>query len=77
MILNIQPINITANRINIYTLPYHLDGSGATLYYELLNENNTIKQGNIELSEEEIADWGTDDNYIIELALAKIDVTKI
>lgn len=80
MILNIQPITgfgKTANKIDIKVVEYKLDGSGATLNYELLDNTIKVSDDNISLSAEEVSVWGIDDEYIIDLALTKINVIKI
>lgn len=80
MIVSIEPItgfNRTANSVDIYTLPYQLDGSGITLYYSIIDTTGiSITSGNITLTAQEISVWGLDDGVVIDLALSKLGLTK-
>jgi hypothetical protein len=70
-----------------------LPGTSATFYWQVLNETtqpgneadeqpskfpgSMVLEGNLTMNEEEYALWGTDDNYVINWALEKLNFQKI
>ena len=53
-------------------------GKSAVIAYTLVDtEMKMIKGVNEQISKEEYDLWGTDDNYIIELALQKANLTRV
>lgn len=80
----IQPINITfgANTIVLkkiaMVVTYQLDMEQMMVPYNLLDENNvTYWSGTAMISSEELANWGTNNMYIVNLVAQKAGVTLI
>ncbi len=80
--IKIQPVNIptkgTANQINIVvgsiTLPCDY---GANILYQLKNDDNTLIEGNLTMSEQIYSQWGTDDNYVIDWVLNSLNLQRL
>jgi hypothetical protein len=74
-IIKIAPISVEITEIKIY-LDYSLN-SNARIHYALIHSNGIpYNQGTITLTEEEFAAWGTDDNYIEDLVLNKLNLQR-
>lgn len=88
----IQPIEFpilgTANEMIVRVLPFEMDDTTATTYYELREVTETtaedgsvsksskiITNGNYALSEEEFAEWGQDNAYVVECVAAHLGIT--
>jgi hypothetical protein len=77
--IKIQPVNIPtkgiANQINIIvgsiTLPCEY---GASIWYQLMSDDNTLIDGNLTMSEQVYMQWGTDDNYVIDWVLKELNL---
>lgn len=71
---NIQPkivLDLVATKLSCYVINY--DGTTCTLYWCILDNSDTkIYEGNWNVPNQVISQWGTDDNIIIDaLASAK------
>jgi hypothetical protein len=89
----IQPIEFpilgTANDMIVRILPFEMDDTTATTYYELrevtdvTNEEGEvtgkttkmITNGNYQLTEEEFAAWGQDNSYVVECVANHLGIT--
>ena len=67
--------DITINRIDIIVSFYNLFG-GLIIKYNLMADDTVITSGNITFTVAEVDDWGVDDNYVIDLVLTKMSLTK-
>ena len=73
--IKIQPVSIELNTIKIM-VEYDM-GSGATFHYSLVADNGIpFESGFIKLTESEFNSWGTDDNYIEDLILSKLNLQR-
>jgi hypothetical protein len=75
MEISINPITITIPTVKL-TVDYKLNGICVVLWRLFDADGNQYKNGDLFLSVEEIAGWGTDDEYIINLALTKLGYTR-
>jgi hypothetical protein len=74
-IIKISPITVEVTEVKIY-LEYFLN-SGVRIHYSLnLEDGIPYKQGSVSLTPEEFAAWGTDDNYIEDLILSKLNLQR-
>ena len=75
IIIKIAPVTVEITDLKIQ-LEYVLN-SGVKIYYSLLHsEGNPYKIGMVNLTPEEFAAWGTDDNYIEDLVLSKLNLQR-
>ena len=74
-IIKIAPISVEITEIKIH-LDYSLN-SNARIHYALIHSNGIpYNQGVITLTEEEFKAWGTDDDYIEDLILSKLNLQR-
>jgi hypothetical protein len=84
----ITPITIPtkgiATNLNLVVLNFSMEDTTATFYYTLTkdfnygeNSNNVLLEGNIQMTEEEFSQWGTDNNYCLLWAANKLGLTII
>ena len=75
IIIKIAPVTVEITDLKIQ-LEYVLN-SGVKIYYSLLHSEGTpYKIGMVNLTPEEFAAWGTDDNYIEDLVLSKLNLQR-
>jgi hypothetical protein len=72
--MRIQPIEIpfigTATTLTVRVLPFTTDDKTCNLYYEITTDDNkTCKQANYTLTEDEFNNWGSDNQYIVDIVL--------
>ena len=68
----------TATRLTVLVLNFPTDATTATTYYQLLTEEGVqLRQGNYTLTEEEFANWGTDNNVVNQYVADAIGVVII
>jgi hypothetical protein len=75
----VYPINQgTATRLSVLVLNFPTDALTCTTYWQLLtDEGLQLSQGNYNLTEEEFATWGQDNNYVNQCVANAINVTLI
>lgn len=68
----------TATRLTVLVLNFTTDATTATTYYQLLTEEGAqLRQGNYTMTEEEFANWGTDNNVVNQYVADAIGVVLI
>ena len=68
----------TATRLTVLVLNFPTDATTATTFYQLLTEEGAqLRQGNYTLTEEEFANWGTDNNVVNQYVADAIGVVLI
>lgn len=72
--IKIKPVNYSVDVLNIHNVSLSLDKT-ARIVCSISGEKVNIGY-TIELTADEYAAWGTDDNYIIDLILSKVGVEK-
>lgn len=82
----IQPITFpilgTANTLLLRVLPFEMDATTASFYYELneVTEDNgtfstkNVINGNLTMDETDFQNWGADNNYCLEWAAQKLGI---
>lgn len=77
----IQPAN--ANKpavealLRFVTITFKANDSYAYAHVELFDEDNvSVAQHQVQFTEAELADWGTDDTFVLNLALQKLGLTQ-
>jgi hypothetical protein len=75
----VYPLNEgTATRMTVLVLNFATDATTATTYWQLLTEDGKqLAQGNYTMTEEEFAQWGTDNSVVNEYVANAIGVTII
>lgn len=89
----IVPTKGTAKYFNLLALNLPLPGTTASFYWSIHSEvtvpaaesdeqptkepGSSLLDGNITMTAEEYAQWGTDDTYAIDWALTKLGFTKL
>lgn len=81
----IEPINIptqgTAVGLNLKCFDLDMTATTATFYYELVSASDyntpqkVLTSGNISMTEAEYQSWGADNNYCIQWAANKLNIT--
>jgi hypothetical protein len=73
-IIQLKPVPYFIDKLEIHNVSLRLD-KGAYINYIISGDK--IQIGNsLELTPDEYAAWGNDDNYIVDLLLSKLDVEK-
>lgn len=81
MITKIQPVTIpakgVATKLNIKVIYYEIGGSYATFYWGAQTESEvTILEGSLTMESPELDSWGTDDTYVVDWVLEKLNFVK-
>lgn len=79
---NIQPLIIpilgTATKIDVLVYGFSVDAINCMLRYKLMDEqNNVLIQDNYILTSEEYTNWGSDNDYLLNLLVNKLYLTLI
>jgi hypothetical protein len=73
--IKIEPVNVELTNFTIL-LEYSL-GEYAKVHYTMSTEEGIpVKHGAVTLTEEEFSAWGTDDNYVENLVLSRLNLKK-
>jgi hypothetical protein len=75
----VYPLNAgTATQMSVLVLNFTTEATTCTTYWQLLTEDGLqLSQGNYDLTPEQFASWGTDNNVVNEYVAAAIGVTLI
>lgn len=72
------PIIGTATNLNLRVLPFGMDDITATFYYSVeTEENKKCAEGNLTMTPEEFSGWGADNDYCLQWAANKLNLTLI
>ena len=79
------PIKGTATELEVRVNSFTMEATTADFHYRLttsgdlatLKPKKLIDEGNLSMTESEFAQWGADNNYCIEWAANKLDLTLI
>lgn len=77
----IQPTNATKPAVEavmrFVTITFKPEEQYAYCHLELYDEDNVpVAQHQVQFTEAELADWGTDDTFVLTLALQKLGLTQ-
>ena len=75
----VYPLNEgTATRLTVLVLNFETTATTCTTYWQLLTEDGKqLSQGNYTLTEEQFAEWGTDNSVVNEYVAEAIGVVLI
>jgi hypothetical protein len=75
----VYPLNAgTATQMSVLVLNFTTEATTCTTYWQLLTEDGkVVADDNYNLTEEEFAAWGQDNNYVNQVVAAAIGVTLI
>jgi hypothetical protein len=75
----VYPLNAgTATQMSVLVLNFTTEATTCTTYWQLLTEDGkVVADDNYDLTPEQFAAWGTDNNYVNECVAAAIGVTLI
>ena len=72
----IFPIKGTATQLSVLVLNFTTNATTATTYWQLFTEDGTqVADGNHQLTEDQFAAWGQDNNFVNECVADAIGVT--
>lgn len=79
------PIKGTATNFELTVNAFSMDAKTATFHYrltsdgdlQLLKAGKVIDEGNLTMTNDEFAQWGSDNNYCIQWAANKLGITLI
>lgn len=81
LIIEIEPLTgfgRTATKIGLRIPEYVPNSNKVLFHYQFIDSDNLIvMEKSITLDEEIVANWGTDDNYIIDAVLNQLEVTPL
>jgi hypothetical protein len=76
--MRIKPISLglpakVGTELKIRVVSFDTDAVSCTLYYEVITDKEErLAEGNINLTEEEFAEWGKSNTYLDDLVLEKL-----
>ena len=75
----VYPLNEgTATQMTVFVLNFETTATTCTTYWQLLTEDGKqLSQGNYTLTEEQFAEWGTDNSVVNEYVAEAIGVVLI
>ena len=75
----VYPLNAgTATQMSVLVLNFTTEATTCTTYWQLLTEDGkVVADDNYDLTPEQFAAWGQDNNYVNEVVAAAIGVTLI
>jgi hypothetical protein len=75
----VYPLNAgTATQMSVLILNFTTEATTCTTYWQLLTEDGkVVADDNYDLTPEEFAAWGQDNNYVNQVVAAAIGVTLI
>ena len=75
----VYPLNAgTATQMSVLVINFTTEATTCTTYWQLLTEDGkVVADDNYDLTPEQFAAWGTDNNYVNECVAAAIGVTLI
>jgi hypothetical protein len=75
----VYPLNAgTATQMSVLVLNFTTEATTCTTYWQLLTaDGKVVADDNYDLTPEQFAAWGTDNNYVNECVAAAIGVTLI
>lgn len=79
--IQLKPSNVgilgTITQIEVLVLPFQTSAVTCSTYYKLCNEDGKqLGEGNISLTEEQFANWGTDNSYVSDIVIAELGLEK-
>ena len=67
----------TITQIDVLVLPFETDAVTCSTYYKLCNvDGKMLAEGNLSLTEEQFANWGTDNSYVSDIVINELGLEK-
>ena len=67
----------TITQIDVLVLPFQTDAVTCSTYYKLCAEDGKqLAEGNLCLTEEQFANWGTDNSYVSDIVINELGLEK-
>jgi hypothetical protein len=67
----------TITQIDVLILPFQTDALTCSTYYKLCAEDGKqLAEGNLSLTEEQFANWGTDNSYVSDIVINELGLEK-
>jgi len=67
----------TITQIDVLVLPFQTNATTCSTYYKLCDaDGKQLAEGNIALTEEQFANWGTDNSYVSDIVIAELGLEK-
>lgn len=68
----------TATQLEVRVLTFNTDATTAAIYYSVKSEvNETLTDGNIQMTEQEFTDWGADNTFVEEIVLNRLGLERL
>lgn len=67
----------TITQIDVLVLPFDVQAVTCSTYYKLCAEDGKqLAEGNLSLTEEQFANWGTDNSYVSDIVINELGLEK-
>lgn len=67
----------TITQIDVLVLPFQTDAVSCSTYYKLCDKDGKmVAEGNLSLTEEQFANWGTDNSYVSDIVINELGLEK-
>ena len=67
----------TITQIDVLILPFQTDAVTCSTYYKLCDKDGKmVAEGNLSLTEEQFANWGTDNSYVSDIVINELGLEK-
>lgn len=67
----------TITQIEVLVLPFQTTALTCSTYYKLCDvDGKQLAEGNLNLTEEQFAGWGTDNSYVSDIVITELGLTK-
>ena len=67
----------TITQIDVLILPFDVQAVTCSTYYELCDvDGKLLAEGNLSLTEEQFANWGTDNSYVSDIVINELGLEK-
>jgi hypothetical protein len=67
----------TITQIDVLILPFDVQAVTCSTYYKLCaDDGKQLAEGNLSLTEEQFANWGTDNSYVSDIVINELGLEK-
>jgi len=78
--IQLKPSNVgvlgTITQIDVLVLPFDVQAVTCSTYYKLWMQRKELAEGNLSLTEEQFANWGTDNSYVSDIVINELGLEK-
>lgn len=80
--MKIKPISLglpakTGTELKVRVISFDTDATSCSTYYEVLSDSSErLAEGNINLTEQEYAEWGEDNTFVENIVLSRLGLER-